>query len=469
MSTISSLFAQTSSYETFVSQLVELESQKKYKYEAEQDDLKESKTAVSTISSAISDLQAKIEEFTDSSNNSFELFSSSSSDSSVVRIDSASGLTRENSFNITVDRLATRDISLDTVRTGADTDLSALGDGFVTLTIGDKTENISVLTTKDDGAGGFVAMTNQEILESFAEQISTLFGDEASANVFTTNDTDVQFSVQSLATGFDNRIQFSGATGVAAQIIGDMSKLTPEEDLNAQFTIDGVTFERSSNEVTDAIDGVEFTLLKDTGEQEQMTVSRNIEGSKSNLKDFIEAFNELNETIRERTFLNGETGNAGPLQNYRTVRNLSTNLRQMALLTDSSITSGQIRNFAEMGISFEKDGKMKIDDTDLLEEVLSERPEEIAAFFQSASSPISNMDNLMESYTETDGILSALTDRFDTRLDRLDDLIKKEDDYLADYEDKQRLIFNNMDAMLEEAQAQFDQVANFTYTTYSYS
>ena len=58
MASISSLFAQTSSYETFVSQLVELESQK-LRFEAEQSDVKESKTAVGAISSTLTDLEAK--------------------------------------------------------------------------------------------------------------------------------------------------------------------------------------------------------------------------------------------------------------------------------------------------------------------------------------------------------------------------------------------------------------------------
>ena len=56
MASISSLFAQTSSYETFVTQLVELESQKKLRFEAEQSDVKESKTAVGVVSSALTDL-----------------------------------------------------------------------------------------------------------------------------------------------------------------------------------------------------------------------------------------------------------------------------------------------------------------------------------------------------------------------------------------------------------------------------
>lgn len=216
MASISSLFAQTSSYETFVSQLVQIESQKKFKYEADKDDVKESKTAISTVSKAISDLEAKIAEFTDASNNSFEQFSSSVSDSQVIKVNSISALDRENTFNITVDRLAKRDVALDVTRTADATDLSAFGDGEVTLTIGDKTETITVATTKDEGSGP-VSMTNQEILEAFTAEIADKFGEEASANVFNTNSTDVQFSIQSLETGFDNRIQFSGATGVLAR------------------------------------------------------------------------------------------------------------------------------------------------------------------------------------------------------------------------------------------------------------
>ena len=101
MASISSLFAQTSSYETFVTQLVELESQKKLRFEAEQSDVKESKTAVGVISSALTDLEAKIKELTTESNNSFELFSSSVSESTAIKINSVSGLDRENTYNIT--------------------------------------------------------------------------------------------------------------------------------------------------------------------------------------------------------------------------------------------------------------------------------------------------------------------------------------------------------------------------------
>lgn len=452
MASISSLFAQTSSYEPFVTQLVELEAQKKLRFEAEKSDVSESKTAVGAVSKAMTDLEAKITELTTASNNSFEQFTSSVSDSKVVKVNSISGLERENTFNLTVDRLAKRDVALDTVRTADDTDLAAFGDGSVTLTIGDKTETISVTTS---------GLTNKEILEAFTTEIADKFGEEASASVFNTNSTEVQFSIQSLETGFDNRIQFSGATGVLAEITGGLSELVPDAELDAQFTIDGVTFTRGSNNVTDAVDGLDFTLLDATGVEEQMTVSRDIAASKSNLQDFIDAFNEVNETIRERTFINAETGNKGPLQKYRTIRNYSTTLRQTAILNATGITSGNVANFADFGISFENDGEMKIDDADLLDQILTDSPEQIAAFFQDATSPIATILSQSESYTQSGGILSSLEDSFDDKIDNLDRLIEREEDYLLDYEEEQRRIFNELDALLEAGAQQFEQVVQF--------
>ena len=117
------------------------------------------------------------------------------------------------------------------------------------------------------------------------------------------------------------------------EITNNISKLVPEHDLDASFTIDGINFVRGSNIFTDAIDGLDFTLLDATGKEEQMTVSRDITSSKDNLEDFSKAFNEVNDTIRERTFINAEIDNKGPLQKYRTIRNLSTTLRHIILLT----------------------------------------------------------------------------------------------------------------------------------------
>lgn len=458
MASISSVVTQTSTYEPYVKQLVEIESQKKLQLEVQLDDNKEARTALSAVSTSITDFENIIKELENPANSSFEPFSTSSSDESVIKVNSASGIPRESDYKITIDRLAKADVQLDQVRTAADTNLSAFGDGSLTITIGAKTETINVLSTKDDGSGGTIAMTNEEILQAFANEIETVFGEEAQANVFNTNGTDIQFSLQSLTTGFDNRVQISGGTGVLAEISSSMTRLNPEAELDAQFTVDGVTFQRSSNTVDDAIDGLSFTLLKESTSQETMSVRRNVDEAKSNINDFIKKFNEMNSTIRERTFINGETGNKGPLQGMRTVRNLSNNMRQLSMQSVSGVSSSEVSTFAQMGISFGNDGEMKIDDADLLDDILRNRPDEIANFFTSDSSPVAAMKNLAESFTQEDGIMSSLKDGVDQKIERLDQRITKETTFLEEYEAEQRRIFNELDLIIEQGQAQFDQI-----------
>ncbi|MAL16779.1 MAG: hypothetical protein CL670_08600 [Balneola sp.] len=461
MASISSIMSQTSSYESFVTQLVNIEGQKMLRMESQVRDEKESRTAIGTVSKAISDFENIIKELESPTNKSFEPFKTSSTDDSVVEVTSASSLDRSSNYNITVNRLAKNDIALSTLQNGSTNELAAAGNGSVTLTIGDKTETINVETTKDDGSGGTIDKTNEEILATFAEQIESLFGDEAKASVFNVDGENVQFSVQSLNTGYDNRLQFSGATGVLADITSGITHLTPQNELDAQFTIDGVNFERSENTVDDAINGLSFTLKKATGEQEQMTVERDIDAAKSNVQDFVDAFNELNETIRERTFINPDTGNKGPLQGMRSVRNLTINLRQTAILSLGGVGEGEIASFADMGITFENSGKMVIDDSDQLEKALSERPDQIANFFTNENSPVAMMKARAESYTESDGILSAIENGLDQKIDRLDRRIASERQYLEEYEAKQRQIFNELDLILEQGQAQYNEVLNF--------
>ena len=461
MASISSLMSQTSSYEAFVTQLVNIESQKMLRMEVQVRDEKESKSAVGTVSKSISDFENIIKELESTTNNSFEPFKTSSSDDSIVTVNSATGMDRSSVFNIDVDRLAKSDTALSGTYTGAGYELAAQGSGSVTLTIGDKTETINIATTKDDGSGGTVDMTNQEIMDSFATEIESLFGEEASANVFNLDGENIQFSLKSLNTGYDNRLQLSGATGALADVVGGITHLTPQAELDAQFTIDGVTFNRAENTVNDALEGLSFTLNKESAEQQQITVERDIEGAKSNLQDFIDAYNEMNETIRERTFINPETGNKGPLQGMRSVRNLTINLRQTALLSLGGVAEGEVANFADMGISFENNGKMVIDDADKLDALFSENPEQIANFFTNENSPVAMMKARAESYTQSDGILSAIESGLDQKIDRLDRRIASERKYLEEYEAEQRRIFNELDLILEEGQAQFDSVANF--------
>ncbi|MAO63648.1 MAG: hypothetical protein CL666_01480 [Balneola sp.] len=461
MSSIQNLFQQTNPYEKFVVQLVELESQQKYKLEAQRDTQDEQKKALGDVSSSISEFISKIDEISEPNNKPFSALSTESSDESIVRMNSATGISRESNYNLDIERIATRDTQLSQLTTGSATDLSGFGTGTVDITIGDKTETITVETQKDDGTGTMVDMTNEEILRSYADAINVAFGEEAQASVFKTKDDEFQLSISSLETGSANKIEMNGATGVLTEINAGLNRMVPEAELDAKFTIDGVTFTRSSNTVDDAIEGLDFTLLKGGNSQASMSVTKDLESSKGNIEDFIDKFNEMNRIIRSRTFIDGESGNKGPLQGMRSIRNLSINLRMTGINSLSGAGTDQLDSLSDMGISFENNGNMIIDDEDKLMEALNERSDEVMTFFSSENSPIAQMKSQAETYTKSGGLISSLESGIDQKIDRLDRRIASEERYLEGYEERQRQQFNELQLIIAQGEEQYNKVMSF--------
>ncbi len=461
MNSVNNLFRQTNPYEKFVQQLVQLESQTKFKLEAQQKDQQEQKKALGDVSSSISSFINQIKELSTPTNNAFEPFTTQSNNESIVQVNSATGMDRPSTFNIQVERMATNDTALSGVLNADDYDLAQSGDGSITITIGDQTETIQLETTKDDGTGTMVDKTNREVFDSFSEQIESLFGEKADATVFNVNDNQIQLSVKSLETGFENRIQFDGSTGVGTDITSSITHLRDQNLLDAEFTIDGVTFTRSQNLVDDAIGGLSFTLTGESPDSIQISAQRNLEEAKSNVDEFISSFNDMNKTIRQRTFIDGENNSQGPLRRMRSIRNLTVNLRQTALLPMDGADPDQLSRLSEIGIDFKNDGTMFVDDEELLNEALEQRPEQIAELFTNENSAVQKMMSQAEAYTKSNGIISSLESGVEQKIDRLDNRIAQQDKYLAKYEERQRDTFNKLQLIIERGDAQFQEVMSY--------
>ncbi|MDI6401499.1 flagellar filament capping protein FliD [Balneolaceae bacterium ANBcel3] len=462
MSSVGNIFQQTNPYEKFIPQLVELESQTKYRLQAQQEVQRERKTALGSVSSSISKFNSVLKELGENSSTSFQPYRASSSNSNTVRVHATPELSRTSNYNLTVERLAKNDIAHSEAITADGMDLSALGQGSVTLTIGDKTETIQVDTQKDDGEGVMVDMSNQEILDAFTLAVEEAFGDLVQINVFKTDQDHVQLSIQSTATGFENRIQIEDASGALASITDGITHLTPQEELNSRFTIDGITFERGENRVDDVISGLEIELLRVNEDPVRIRTEADINKATENINRFITSFNEMNSTIRDHTFIDAENNKRGTLQSDRSIRNLTINLRQMALLSSSGVEEGQISRLTEIGIGFKNDGSMYAENQALLEEVLRERPDEVAALFTSDTSPVAQMKSLAESYSKANtGVIASMKNGIDQQLDRLDNRIAVQDRHLERFEEQQRTKFNELYSIITQAEDQFNQVMAF--------
>ena len=445
MASISNIISKSGQYEGIVQQLVQLESQKKVQYQTDLRDQNKINSELGKVSSKISALENMIKEYSLSTNNTFTPVKSTSSDDTVVEITSASNLDDPDEFSLTISRLATRDNLLSASYASTGTNLDS--NGSVDITVDGTTHTISITPTAGD--------SNSTVLNSLKTAIETAFGNTLQVNVFDLDSTNIQLSVRSSETGEAKRVQIANTSGSLATVFDNATRPVATNQLDAAFTMNGVNFQRSSNTVNDTISGLTFELKKTSATAVTLEIERDTDKARSNFDDFVKAYNDLNTDIRNKTFINGETGARGPLRELRSIRDLSSQLRQL-VITDA--TSGTITNLSELGISFDNSGKMTVEDSDKLETVLANTPSDLNTFFSTSSSPIQSIYTHLQGYTTTDGIIDTLEEGVSDKIELLNKNIKKEEKYLTDYEEKQRDIFTQLELMLEQGNSQFAQV-----------
>lgn len=445
MTSISNIISQSGQFEDIVQQLVQLESQKKVQFQTTVRDQNRVNSDLGKISSRITTLENMINEYSLSTNNTFTPVKSTSSDDTVVNITSASNLDDPDEFSLTVSRLATRDNLLSASYTATGNNLDS--NGSVDITVDGTTHTISITPTSGD--------SNTTVLTSLKTSIETAFGDTLQVNVFDLDSTNVQLSVRSSDTGEAKRVQIANTSGSLATVFDNATRPVATNELDAAFTMNGVSFQRSSNTVSDTISGLTFELKDISATAVTLKLERDTTTARNNFDDFVKAYNDLNSDIRSKTFINGETGARGPLRELRSIRELSSQLRQLVI---GDATSGTITNLSELGISFDNSGKMTLEDSDALETILANTPDDLNTFFSTSSSPIQSIYTHLQGYTSTDGIIDTLEDGVSDKIDLLNKKIKKEEVYLSDYEEKQRDIFTQLELMLEQGNSQFEQV-----------
>lgn len=156
---------------------------------------------------------------------------------------------------------------------------------------------------------------------------------------------------------------------------------------DTKLTINGVAVTSPSNNVSEAIQGVTLSALK-IGTS-TVAVSTDSSGVKTALNNFIKAYNELNTTMAGLTAVAadlkpGSTKAGGPLQGDATARNLQSSLRRM-FSTPVPGLEGDFTSLSQLGVSFQKDGSLKLD-TGKLQKALDSNLDDVTKLLSTAGS-----------------------------------------------------------------------------------
>jgi flagellar hook-associated protein 2 len=150
---------------------------------------------------------------------------------------------------------------------------------------------------------------------------------------------------------------------------------------DANLTIDGVTVTRSSNTITDLIDGVQLELKGTVSSAVKVEAGYDETSALTNMNSFVTSLNTLTTKMNELTKrgLNGEA--SGALAGDSVARSIQSRIRSMTTtpIEGYSTSSIYLTNF---GISTQLDGSIAFDEDEFLTAYRA-NPGNIAAIFAS--------------------------------------------------------------------------------------
>lgn len=163
-------------------------------------------------------------------------------------------------------------------------------------------------------------------------------------------------------TGAAGRVELveTTATGSAADIGLTSLGISSFADLDAQFTLNGLTLTRSSNNISDVVSGVSFAL-KQTGTV-NVTVSSSSLDITQKLQNFVAAYNDVQSFIAGQYQADSSGRPVGKLAGDPTLRVVQEQLRE-AVGADSTSNGGVLKNLSELGIGRNTDGTLTLDGT----------------------------------------------------------------------------------------------------------
>ncbi len=235
------------------------------------------------------------------------------------------------------------------------------------------------LGTSDVGDGGnatsaTITVTDSMSLGDIAEAINAEEANTGvSASVIKVSDSaymlvltssDAARSISANYASGDDALQSLGITGADGTFANRLQTAQV-----ASLTVDGVTVERNSNDIDDVIDGVGLYLYQaEAGTTITVEIDNDLSGIKTAIQSFVDAYNAFRDIVltNQEVGSDGEVSEGAVLFGDGTLRNASKQLQN--ILTE--MVDGV--DLSSIGITFDEDNKLQIDEEALDDALLSD-------------------------------------------------------------------------------------------------
>jgi len=386
---------------SIISQLMAIERQPMTALATKEASYQAKLSAFGTLKGALSSLQTAA--LTLKTATTFTGKSASVSDSTVLTA-SASSTTAAGSYSISVTQLAKFHAVRSNTNYAATTD--TFNTGTLSFTIGAGTAvNVTI-----DSSNNTLAGIRDAINTGNAGVTASIINDGTTNRLVLASKTSGSSGAITVA------VTDSGSGGTnALSGLDSASLVTTQTADNANLTINGIAITRSSNTISDAIDGLTLNLVKGTVATPgtaTVTVAQNTSTVTAAVSAFVKAYNDAVTGIKTMTAYDAANKKASVLTGDSTARSIQS---QLSSLVQTSVTgiAGGISRLSDIGITVQKDGTLATD-SGKLSAALADPNKNVAALFTQTTTGNEGIavrfNTMLEGIVGSSGLIKSRTD-----------------------------------------------------------
>ena len=428
----------------------------------------EQKTTITEETDAIKELKTKVETFRlalqdfSSINGGGLSKKAASTDESAISATATNNATN-GTYSLTVNQLATTGTFSFNDRFTAGTALAAptinnaapAAARTITFTVGTGTEQetVNVVLTSTSTANDILDQFNASATNARATLV----------NVGTAAAPSYAITVNSTEPGTS-----SGSLGVTlgSQFTSGLSAYTLTQAKDANFSISGIagTITRSSNTVTDIIDGV--TMQLEGVGASTSTVGADGDTTMGKLKEIVNQYNSITSYIAENDLISVEQDGTGtdtkPVYGSLARGSIDDDVLSALKSTISGATASDgtsVRIFSDIGITTERDGTLKFNE-DTFNKALADDPNGLEQLLTNYADKNSVTGGPLHIYTQFQGIIDNAISSNDTQIRDLNERISTAEASIALLEQSLNARFSRMEVAIGKMQSQGNSLSS---------
>lgn len=409
-------------------------------------------SAFGSLKSALSSFSSSLSGLNDIS--AFQLRTATSSDQAIFSA-SADATAVANQYGVEVVQLAeAQKLISKTGYFASSTDIP--GAGTLKFTQGDDSFSINVAAedTLVDVRDAINSAADNSGLKAAIINVDDGAGGTESKLVFTATttglDSAITVEVDEDANGiFNEATAETDTTGLSRLINANLDEVVAA--LDGQIKVDGQLVSSSNNTFTGVIDGVTINALE-VGVGESLTVDLDKNAVTAKINTFISSYNGLVSTFNSLASFDAETNAAGVLLGDSTLRTVQGSLRNTIYSVDPNVSTA-FGSLAEIGITTDEDGNLKLDKS-RLDELMASNFDDLGQLFTGETGLATKLETVIANYVKSDGLIDSRTDGLKLRIDDITDERERLEFRLTAVEARLLKQFSAMDALVNTLQSQ---------------